>query len=104
MWDLVSTAVRSFTANHIIKLDLRPTTKEYLGKMYEIATSCIFLKNSASKDFYVVLTQAEQNSNQKVQQQTIHEFMRYFKAYLAFSNTLSIEAFRVVDKEYVGFR
>ena len=30
MWDLVSTAIKCFTANHIIKLDSRPETKENL--------------------------------------------------------------------------
>lgn len=50
MWDLVSTAVRCFSNQHIVKLDDRPTTKDNLVKMYQTTLDSIFLRNN--KDFY----------------------------------------------------
>jgi hypothetical protein len=34
----------------------------------------------------------------------ISDFTRYFKVYVAFSSLLSIEAYRIIDREYVPFR
>ena len=55
--------------------------------MYETAANSIFLKNHANKDFYVVLTPAEMVANNN--HNTIHEFIRFFKAYVTFSISLS---------------
>lgn len=68
--------------------------------MYDIVVENIFTKKN--KDFYNVpqenLKNSKNSNANNKHYEDIGDFMRYFKAYVAISTSLSLEAFRVVEK------